>query len=358
MKKHNLILAIAMGSLIAMTANAAGDDAIIKKARELQLSKKYDEAMTLYESAVKNNASERLYVDYAALLINLKKYKECDEILTKALKIFPDSLRIKNALGQAKYKLGDLSAASSLFSQVLGKDYNNKYAKTMLETIRKEKVASSSPIADLKPNDETNLNSSDENIDDGSTLGGVLTFNVSDKLSKEEQEELAKKLYKQMADPDLDKWDTITFMNLHKQVIEKCPLTDYAQESCWRLSNLYMLGVEPAEYDNCIICLEHLLKQYPDTPLMPDAKNRLLIACQQIGDYSKVCNLYKELFEKDPEPEPKTFMIRSLEYADALAAAGKISEAAEWYNKVIEKDGGKNALEARAARRKLGQLGQ
>jgi tetratricopeptide (TPR) repeat protein len=358
MKKHNLLLAIAMGSLISVTANAAGDDAIIKKARELQLSKKYDDAIKLYESSVKNNASERLYVDYAALLINLKKYKECDEILTKALKFFPDSLRIKNALGQAKYKLGDLSSASSLFSQVLGKDSNNKYAKTMLETIRKEKVASSSPIADLKPSDDSKLDTSDESIDDGSNLGGVLTFNVSDKLSKEEQEALAKKLYKEMADPELNKDDVVTFMKLHKEVIEKCPLTDSAQESCWRLSNLYMLGVEPAEYENCIAVLEHLLKQYPDTPLYPDAKNRLIIACQQIDDYPRICNLYQELFEKDPEPEPKTFMIRALEYADALAGAGKTAEAVEWYNKVIEKDEGKNALEARAARRKLGQLGQ
>ena len=351
MKKLNLMLAVAMSSFIAVSANAANDDAIIKKARELQLSKKYDEAIKLYESN-KNNASERLYVDYATLLITLKKYNECDELLTKAQSIYPNSLRIKNALGMAKYKQGNLSGASSLFSQVLGKDSDNKYAKTMLETIRKEKAASDSPISNQDA-DNIATNAEDTDYSDSSYSGG-LTFKVSDKLSLEEQKELAKKLYKQMS--ELDKWAINDFMSMHKQVIEKCPLTDQAQESCWRLSNLYELGVEPPEYENSIACLEHLLKQYPDTPLMPDAKSRLMIACQKTENYTKVCNLYEELFQKDPEPERKTCMIRGLEYAKALKAAGRNADAEKWFTQVIEKDNGKNELEARAAKRLLGEM--
>ena len=350
MKKFNFILAVAMSSLIATSANAANDDAIVNKARELQLSKKYDEAVKLYE-ANKSNASERLYVDYATLLINLKKYDECDEMLTAALNKYPDSLRIKNALGLAKYKSGNLSAASSLFSQVMAKDPNNKYAKGMLETIRKDKVALSSPIPTEKTGDIGD--GSDEDFSDGS-FSGAISFKPSDKLSLEEQQELAKKLYKQMM--ELDKWAIEDFISLHKQVIEKCPLTDNAQESCWRLSNLFELGVEPPEYENSIACLEYLLKQYPDTPLMPDAKNRLLIACQKIEDFTKVCKLYEELFEKDPEPERKTFLIRALEYAKALKAAGRNADAEKWFTKVIELDDGKNELEARVARRLLGEL--
>ncbi|MBR4329101.1 MAG: tetratricopeptide repeat protein, partial [Candidatus Riflebacteria bacterium] len=127
MKKSNLVLAVAMSFLVAAGAGAADDTLIIKQARELQLAKKYDEAVKLYEANIKTSAaSERLYVDYAALLINLKKYKECDEILTKGASKYPDSLRIKNALGMAKYKNGDLSGASSQFSQVLSKDSENK----------------------------------------------------------------------------------------------------------------------------------------------------------------------------------------------------------------------------------------
>lgn len=353
MKKNNLILAVAIGSLLSVSAGFADDDAIIKKARELQLSKKFDEAAKLYETSVKTGASERLYVDYAALLITQKKYKECDELLTKALASFPDSLRIKNALGQAKYKNGDLSGASSLFSQVLGKDPENKYAKTMLDTIRKDKVASNSPIGDVG-DDIADSSSKDDGNDYGSASSASGEFNVSNKLSLDEQKELAKKLYGEMM--ALDKWETDAFIDLHRQVIEKCPLTDQAQESCWRLSNLYLLGVDPADYKSCIAVLEHLLKQYPDSPLMPEAKNRLLIVYEKIDDYENVCKLYEELFEKDPEPESKTHMIRALEYGNALAACGRTTEAQTWYNKVIEIDNGGNALEARAARKKLSEL--
>jgi tetratricopeptide (TPR) repeat protein len=352
MKRSNLILAVAMSSLFAVGAGFADDAVIIRQARELQMAKKYDEAIKLYEASVKNNASERLYVDYAALLINLKKYVQCDELLTKASDIYPDSLRIKNALGMAKYKKGDLSGASALFSQVLSKDSENKYAKTMLETIRKEK-SSSSPI-DVAKGAEIDSNAGDDADYSDSFVGGAITFNVSDKLSLEEQQELAKKLYGEMT--KMDEQDLDGFIRLHKQVIEKCPKTDQAQESCWRLSNLYFLGYQPPDFENCMAVLEHLLKQYPDTPLMPDAKNRLIVCSKKTENFDKVCKLYEELFQKDPEPDDTTFMIRALEYADALASANRIDDAKAWYMKVIEKDDGKNTLQARAATRKLGNL--
>ena len=141
MKKYNLFFSVAICSLLCVGTCLADDDVILKKARELQLSKKYDEAANLYESSIQSSPSERLYVDYAAMLINQKKYEECYQMLTKAQASYPDSLRIKNALGQVKYKTGNISAASSIFSQVLSKDPENKYAKTMLETLRKENVA-------------------------------------------------------------------------------------------------------------------------------------------------------------------------------------------------------------------------
>lgn len=323
MKKSNLVIAVAMGLLLTSGAFAANEDlAVVNQAKEM---------------------------------INNKQYKECEEMLDKAVTTYPDSLRIKNALGQAKYQNGKLSEASSIFSQVLGKDPENAYAKTMLEKIRKDKLAQASPVVGASDaNASEDLSNVDFSSSKKSAATGAVAFNVSNELSKEEQEALAKKCYEEMI--ALDKWATSDFVRLHTQVIEKCPLTDKAQESCWRLSNLYMLGVEPAEYDNAIAVLEHLLKQYPDTPLMPDAKNRMLVVCQKIGDYTKVIKLYEELWQKDPEPDTKTYMIRALEYGNALAEAGKNEEAAKWYNKVLEKDEGKNALEARAARKKLESL--
>ncbi len=351
MKKSNLVCAVAIGILLAVSASA-NDDAIVKQARELQIAKKYDEALKIYEENTKTTASEKLYVDYASLLINLSKFSECEEMLTKAVEAYPDSLRIKNALGMAKYKQGKKSEASSLFSQVIGKDADNTFAKNMMETIRKENVAAMTPAVD----DNAVSGSDSEGFDDSSSdsSSGGTTFNVSNDLSLDEQKALAKDLYSQMV--ALDKWDTDSFVDLHRKVIEKCPLTDQAQESCWRLSNLYLLGMEPVQYDNCIAVLEHLLKQYPDTPLMPDAKNRILVVAQQTGDYNRVIALYEELFQRDPEPDDKTFMVRALEYGNALAAAGKAEEAKQWYIRVVERDGGKGQLEARAAAVKMSEL--
>ena len=76
MKKNSLVFAVAMSSLLAVSASAANDAVVLKQARELQLAKKYDEAIKLYENGIKSGATERLYVDYAALLINLKKMRK------------------------------------------------------------------------------------------------------------------------------------------------------------------------------------------------------------------------------------------------------------------------------------------
>jgi hypothetical protein len=62
------------------------------------------------------------------------------------------------------------------------------------------------------------------------------------KLSSKEQEELARQLYETMV--KTDKWDTESFIKLHGRVIEECPDTQKAQESLWRLSNLYLLADE------------------------------------------------------------------------------------------------------------------
>lgn len=345
MKKSNLLFALAFGSLIAISASA-DDEAIVMKARELRLTKKNDEALKLYQENTKDTASERLYVDYASLLLELKKFDECEEILGKVVTAYPESTRIKNALAMAKHKNGKNEEASALLKEVLAKDPENKFAKSLSESLTSSKPAEAVDASSAKDDNSVAESFSEES--------NGAAFKVSNELTKEQQEELAKKLYTEMI--DLDKWEIERFISLHRQVIEKCPLTDNAQESCWRLSNLYLLGTEPVEYDNCIAVLEHLLKQYPDTPLMPDAKNRLLVVCDTIGDYTRVIALYDELFQKDPEPDDKTFMIRALEYGNALSAAGKTEEAKSWYMKVIEKDAGKNQLEARAAAKKIGQL--
>ncbi len=152
----------------------------------------------------------------------------------------------------------------------------------------------------------------------------------------------------------LEKWELDSFKALHREVIEKCPTTGQAEESCWRLSNLYLLAEEPPDHQAAIEVLEHLVKTYPDSPLLPDVKNRLIISYQKTGQNDKVVSLYQELFTVDPNPKnDKIFMVRALEFADALAATGRDADAQLWYQKILEKDDGRDMLEARVARQRL-----
>jgi tetratricopeptide (TPR) repeat protein len=172
-------------------------------------------------------------------------------------------------------------------------------------------------------------------------------------LSLEEQKKLAKELYEQMV--ALDKYETKRFVELHREVIERCPQTDQAEESCWRLSNLYLLGESTPDFEGIIEVLEHLLKTYPATPLLPEAKNRLLIAYRQTQRYDKVVELYEELFRQNPQAEDRQFMVWGLEYGEALAAVGRTADAQGLYQQILDRDNNRDSLEARVARQRLEQ---
>jgi tetratricopeptide (TPR) repeat protein len=154
-------------------------------------------------------------------------------------------------------------------------------------------------------------------------------------LSLEEQEKLAKELYGIMA--KTDKWETDTFIKLYNQVIEHCPDTKWAQESLWRLSNLYLLANDPPEYQKVIELMEKLISKYPDSPLVPDAKNRLRMSYEQTGNYKKAIALYEDLFAKNPDiTESDQYAALLLGYAKALAETGDTEKAKTIYQKVID----------------------
>ena len=155
------------------------------------------------------------------------------------------------------------------------------------------------------------------------------------RLSPEEQEKLAKELYGVMA--KTDKWETDIFIKLHNQVIEQCPDTKWAQESLWRLSNLYLLANDPPQYQKISELMEKLISRYPDSPIIPDAKNRLLRSYEETGNYRKAVSLYEDLFEKNPEIiESDQYAAFLLGYAEALAESGNKEKAKEIYQKVID----------------------
>lgn len=329
-----VVLMIVCGS-VALHAS----EEIIKKGRALQNAKKFDEALLLYKNALKDAPTEDLFVESASLLGKLQKYDNAETILEKGFASYPKSVSIMNLQGLIKFRKGDKDGARKILEKVLELDAANSFAKKWLETINK---------GNEMPMNETDSESS---ISDTESAGSG-EYKASSTLGKEEQHELAVKLYEEMM--ALEKWELDQFISLHRQVIEKCPLSHKAEESCWRLSNLYLLGQDPPDFDNVIAVLEHLLKQYPETDLFADAKNRLMMVYQKAGQSEKLVALYEELFRRDPEPsDDKVFMVRALEFADALTAVGRTAEAQAWYQKVIEKDDGRDNIEARAAKDKL-----
>jgi len=338
-------LALALLILLTGTATNASED-VIKKGRALQNAKKFDEALQLYKNALKGSPSEDLYVEAASLLGKLQKYDNAETILDKGLSSYPKSLSMLNLQGLIKFRKGEKDAAKVIFEKVIALDSNNGFAKKWLATV------SSGSRMPLNETDSESSAVTDGESDESFANDGGSIYKVSSSLSKDEQFDLAVKLYQEMM--SLEKWELKQFISLHRQVIEKCPLSHKAEESCWRLSNLYLLGQDPPDFENVIAVLEHLLKQYPETELLPDAKNRLMMVYQQTGANEKLVALYEELFKRDPEPaDDKTFMVRALEYGNALTAVGRTAEAGAWYQKVLERDNGKDNIEARAAKAKL-----
>jgi len=343
MLKPRYVPLIALLVLLCSLQAFAQDD-VIKKGRALQREQKYDEALQLYRDALKQKPAEDLYIESGSLLGKLQKYDNAMTVLEKGIKDFPQSTSLKNLMALILVRKGDKEKAKAMLEEVIAADSDNSFALSWLDKLK------SSQTSGTEPADEQSSSSSSTSLSgSGSTTGA---FSVDSSLPEDQQKELAKKLYQEMM--ELEKWELDSFKELHRKVIEKCPATAQAEESCWRLSNLYMLGEDPPDFQSVIDVLEHLLKQYPDTPLLPDAKNRLLIACQQTNQMDKVVAIYEELFTRDPEPaDDKTFMVRALEFGDALSAVGRAAEAQEWYQKVLVRDDGKDSLEARVARERL-----
>jgi len=154
------------------------------------------------------------------------------------------------------------------------------------------------------------------------------------KLTLPEQEELAKELFTIMVKTDT--YDLNTFIALYGRVIKECPDTAKAQISLWRLSNLYLFSGDKPDYPKIVELMEHLIQRYPDSPYIPNAKQRLLNAYEETGNMKKALLLYEEIFVQHPEtlddPKLAAFM---LGYAKALAATGNSQKAVSVYNKVI-----------------------
>jgi tetratricopeptide (TPR) repeat protein len=158
------------------------------------------------------------------------------------------------------------------------------------------------------------------------------------RLTPEKQEALARELYGTMAKTDT--WDTDVFIRLHRRVIEECPDTKRAQESLWRLSNLYLTGTgSDPDYPEIVRLLERLVERYPDSPLVWDAKQRLLVAYENTGEMKKARALYEEQLASDKDlPKSGDYAAVLLGYAQSLAATGEPGRARDIYRKILALD--------------------
>lgn len=346
MKKSRILFFI-LSFVFSLSCLYANREAL-KKGQALERQNKYEQALEVYKNAIKQTPTEALYIEAGALLGKMQKYENAQKVLELGLKDFPQSTSLKNLLALIMVRTNQNQKAIKLLNQVLEADSDNGFAKKWLAKIQPSDEASP------ETTQQEAHKSADQSFASSTSSTSISDdiYQVSNELSLPEQKELAKKLYQQMM--GLEKWELDYFKELHQEVITKCPDTAQAEESCWRLSNLYLLGEDPPNYQATIDVLEHLLKQYPETPLFPDAKNRLMISYQKTNQPEKVVELYQELFTLDPDPvDDKVFMVRALEFADALRSTGRESDAQAWYMKIIEKDDGKGSLEARVARQRL-----
>lgn len=154
-------------------------------------------------------------------------------------------------------------------------------------------------------------------------------------LSVEEQQRHAETIYKQLVAVDSQDFDTI--IRLLRQVIDQCPDTERAQESVWRLSNLYLLAYDKPDHAKVIELMRYLIDRYPQSPIVPHAKQRLLRSYEDVGNMEGARLLYEEALLLNPDleklPEHAAFLIG---YAKTLASTGKPEKARIMYQRVVD----------------------
>ena len=150
---------------------------------------------------------------------------------------------------------------------------------------------------------------------------GFSLCQAGDKLSKTEQNAKAKAIFTKLSQTPQEKLDV--FNKGYREVIEQCPDTEYAEVSCWRLSNLLILGYEPARKKEAVTLLEYFLKTYPNSKGVAPAKQRLVRLYEDTKQYCKAADLYSEVVPSIPVPPNSQGLATWVLYADALKECGR-----------------------------------
>ena len=170
-------------------------------------------------------------------------------------------------------------------------------------------------------------------------------------LAKVDQETLARAIYLKLAEAP-DDADPAFFERYYKLVMEKCPNTDRAHESYWRLTNLYERAYGEPRYEEIISILEQFLsrykasnilsmKKYPDAALIFSPVGRLHQSYKALGREDKIAAYY----DQNTLQEASFSIYDYFDYASALDETKRFKEAVVWYEKFLKKSEGNEGVD-------------
>ncbi len=169
-------------------------------------------------------------------------------------------------------------------------------------------------------------------------------------LTPPEQQELATALFKVMANAKTD--DPKFYEERYRIVMEKCPETDRAHESYWRLTNLYLRAYDEPKHAEIVKLLEQFLARYtastvvsmvkyPDEVLKFSPLRSLHQSYEELGQHAKIAAYYDKIAAQE-----KTFRIYDyFDYASALDKSARPKDAIVWYQKFLDRTKGNDDVE-------------
>lgn len=170
-------------------------------------------------------------------------------------------------------------------------------------------------------------------------------------LAQADQENLARVIFNKMV-ATADDAQPEFFERCYKLVMDKCPGTDRAHESYWRLTNLYTQAYDNPKNEEIVKILEQFLaryqastvvslKKYPDEMLVFSPIRSLHQAYEALGRHEKIAAYYDNISAREAEFSVYDYF----DYASALDKTNRPQEAVAWYEKFLKKSAGSEDMD-------------
>lgn len=282
-------------SLVSGTVFANSLDQILERGQKLETAGQPEQALEIYTSALQQNQAAELFNRAGTLLGKMRRYSEAEQLLQRALQIHASDISLLSLQGLVLIRLKKNTEAVTVFEKILSLDPSNEFALSNLKQ--------------PKPS----------------------TRHEEGPLSLEEQLKLAKENFRVIN--ELDKWDTEPMIGLYREVIKRCPDTDFAPEACWRLANLFLRSEVKPDHHSAIEVLEHMLAKYSNV-LTGTVRIRLANSYEEIGAFHKMAEQLHYIMEEDSEMSDRDRNNYLVRYAEALRNAGQTEDARTVYEQV------------------------